>query len=85
MASKEQTSSSQEIIYQLLSLEVFGQLDVEMNASVDEVLSGRDKLGSSTLSATLKHGRFLIDSMTLNIPGDSFSFAASLKPDTKLL
>ena len=59
------------------------KFDVEMNVKVDKVLSGSDELGSGSLTATMKEGRFAIDPVKLNIPGGSFSLAASLKPDIK--
>ena len=49
----------------------------------DKVLSGSDELGSGSLSATLKQGRFSIDPLKLNVPGGSFSLSAALKPDMK--
>ena len=82
-ASKEQKSSSEEIINELLSPAVLGKLDVQMNVKVDKLLSGSDELGSGSLSATLKQGRFSIDPLKLNIPGGSFSLSATLKPDMK--
>lgn len=82
-ASKEQKSSSEEIINELLSPEILAKFDVQINVKVDKVLSGKDKLGSGTLTATLKEGRFSINPVKLNIPGGSFSLAASLKPDVK--
>jgi uncharacterized protein involved in outer membrane biogenesis len=68
---------------ELLSPEVLAGYDVEMNVKVDKVLSGSDELGSGSLTATMKEGRFSIDPVKLNIPGGSFTLAASLKPDEK--
>jgi uncharacterized protein involved in outer membrane biogenesis len=67
----------------LLSPEVLGKFEVALNVNVDKVLSGSDELGSGSLTAPLREGRFALDPMKLNIPGGSFSLAASLKPDLK--
>jgi len=83
VASKEQKSSSEKKPDELLSPEVLGKFDVKMNVKVNKVLSGSDELGSGVLTATLKNGRFSIDPVKLDIPGGSFSLAASLKPDNK--
>jgi uncharacterized protein involved in outer membrane biogenesis len=82
-ASKGRQPSSEEKVDELLSPEVLKKFDVLMNVKVDKVFSGADELGNGTLTATLKEGRFSIDPVKLNIPGGSFSLAASLKPDTK--
>jgi uncharacterized protein involved in outer membrane biogenesis len=83
VASKEQKSSPEKKADELLSPEVLGKFDVMMNVKVDKVLSGSDELGSGVLRSTLKNGRFSIDPVKLEIPGGSFSLAASLKPDNK--
>jgi uncharacterized protein involved in outer membrane biogenesis len=74
---------SGEQIAELLSAEVLAKYDVTMNVKVAKVLSGSDQLGSGSLTAMMKDGRFSIDPVKLNIPGGTFSFAASLKPDKK--
>ncbi|MDJ0817557.1 MAG: AsmA family protein [Desulfobacterales bacterium] len=73
--------SSDEDVAALLSPEVLGKYEVQLNVKVNKVLSGNDQLGSGSLTATLKDGRFSIDPLKLNIPGGSFALAASLKPD----
>ena len=83
VASKNQKSSSEEKTYELLRPAILGKFDVQLNLKVDKVLSGGDELGSGSLSATLKEGRFSIDPVKLNIPGGSFSLSATLKPDIK--
>jgi uncharacterized protein involved in outer membrane biogenesis len=83
VASKKQPPSPEVKADVLLSPAVLGKFDVEMNVNVDKVLSGKDKLGSGTLTATLKKGRFSIDPLKLNVPGGFFSLAATLKPDLK--
>jgi hypothetical protein len=83
VASKKQPPSPEVKADELLSPAVLGKFDVEMNVNVDKVLSGKDKLGSGTLTATLKKGRFSIDPLKLNVPGGFFSLAATLKPDLK--
>lgn len=83
VASKKKKPSPEVKADELLSPAVLGKFDVEMNVNVDKVLSGKDKLGSGTLTATLKKGRFSINPLKLNVPGGFFSLAATLKPDLK--
>ena len=83
VALKEENSLPEIKAYELLSPEVLGQFDVEMNLKEDKVVSGSDELGSCVLRATLKKGHFLIDPFKLDIPGGSFYLSASLKPDNK--
>jgi uncharacterized protein involved in outer membrane biogenesis len=80
-APKKGQPSTEEKVEALLSPEVLAKFEVKMDVTVDRVLSGSDELGSGSLTATLKDGRFSIDPVKLNIPGGSFSLAASLKPD----
>ena len=82
-APKDAKALSDEAVSELLSPEVLAKYDVKMNVEVAKVLSGNDNLGSGSLTATMKEGRFSIDPVKLVIPGGSFSFAASLKPDIK--
>jgi uncharacterized protein involved in outer membrane biogenesis len=82
-AQKKEQPSTEEKAEKLLSPEVLGKFEVMMDVAVDKVLSGSDELGSGSLTATLKDGRFSVDPVKLNIPGGSFSLAATLKPDIK--
>jgi uncharacterized protein involved in outer membrane biogenesis len=80
-AAQDQTPFPDESVDELLSPEVLARFNVRMNVKAEKVMSGTDELGSGVLTATLKDGRFSIDPVKLNIPGGSFSLAASLKPD----
>ena len=82
-AAQDQKSSADEGADELLSPEVLARFNVRMNVKAEKVMSGTDELGSGVLTATLKDGRFSLDPVILNIPGGSFSLAASLKPDKK--
>jgi len=82
-ASKDAKALSDEKVAELLSPELLAKYDVKMNVKVAKVLSGSDELGSGSLTATMKEGRFSIDPVKLNVPGGSLTFAASLKPDIK--
>ena len=77
-AAQDQKSSPHE----LFSPEVLEKFNIRMNVKAEKVMSGADELGSGVLRATLKDGRFSVD-LKLNIPGGSFSLAASLKPNKK--
>lgn len=64
----------------LLSPEVMKSLDGSISVSVQEVLSGKDKLGSGTLAAGLDKGRFAVDPLTLNIPGGDIQLGFWIEP-----
>jgi uncharacterized protein involved in outer membrane biogenesis len=68
---------------ELLSPNVLKKINVHMNVKAQKVMSGDDALGSGSLTVTLKDGQFALDPVKLNIPGGSYTMAATLKPDTK--
>lgn len=68
---------------ELFSPEVLSSLEGTLKISAEEVLSGKDNLGSGTLIATLNEGRFSLDPIKLNLPGGSLFFALSIKPGDK--
>jgi uncharacterized protein involved in outer membrane biogenesis len=70
-------------VQNLLSLDVIGKLNASMSLRADKVMSGDDALGSGSLAASIKDGRFSVDPVRLNIPGGSFNLSVSLKPDPK--
>ncbi len=78
------TTVQQEIdrpeVQSLLSPEFMRSLDVRFNLKVQEVLSGKDKLGSGNLAAGLEKGRFSVDPLQLNIPGGSVKLAFAFEP-----
>ena len=67
----------------LFSPEVLERADVKVNIQVENVLSGKDQLGSGTIEASLKAGRMSVDPIKLNLPGGSLFLAMSLKPGKK--
>ena len=82
-ASQDQKSSPQGEVEELLSPQVLKKFNVRMNVKARKVMSGTDELGSGVLTVTQKDGRFTLDPMKLNIPGGSFTLAATLKPDSQ--
>jgi uncharacterized protein involved in outer membrane biogenesis len=82
-AAQDKMSSPAEATAELLSPEVLERADLRMTLKAQKVMSGTDELGSGSLTAILKDGRFSIDPVKLNIPGGSFAVAASLKPSIK--
>ena len=69
----------------LLSPEFMRSLDVRFNLKVQEVLSGKDKLGNGNLEAGLEKGRFFVHPMQLNIPGGSVKIEFDFAPtDTEV-
>jgi uncharacterized protein involved in outer membrane biogenesis len=81
--AQEKTPAPDDSVDELLSAEVLERVNVRMNVRAQKVKSGSDELGSGSLTATLTNGHFSIDPLKLNIPGGSFSVAASLYPDKK--
>ncbi len=67
-------------VLSLLSPEFMGSLDAHFNLKVQEVLSGKDTLGSGNLAAGLEKGRFFVDPLQLNIPGGSVKLAFAFEP-----
>jgi uncharacterized protein involved in outer membrane biogenesis len=67
----------------LLSSEFMGKLDARLDLKVQEVLSGKDKLGSGNLTAGLEKGRFFVDPLQLNIPGGSVNMMFAYEPTEK--
>jgi uncharacterized protein involved in outer membrane biogenesis len=78
---ENEESSTDQPVEELLSPKVLARYNVRMNVKAEKVMSGSDELGSGNLTATLKEGSFNLDHLKLNIPGGSFSLAATLKPD----
>ena len=81
--SATEKSSPDQATEELLSPKVLKKINVRMNVKAEQVMSGVDALGSGSLTATLKDGRFALDPVKLNIPGGSYTMAATLKPDPK--
>ena len=82
-ASQDQKSSPDGEADELLSLEVLTKFNVRMDVKAQKVMSGADELGSGVLKIILKDGRLAVDPVQLNIPGGSFTLAATLKPDPR--
>ncbi len=64
----------------LLSPEVMRSLDAGLTVKVEEVLSGKDHLGSGSLEATLEDGRFSVAPLEINIPGGTVNVAFAYEP-----
>jgi uncharacterized protein involved in outer membrane biogenesis len=67
----------------ILSPEFMRKLDARFDLKVQEVLSGKDKLGSGNLTAGLENGRFFVEPLQLNIPGGSVNMAFAYEPTEK--
>jgi uncharacterized protein involved in outer membrane biogenesis len=64
----------------LLSPEVLRQLDASLIVDVQEVLSGRDRLGSGALHAKLADGKFVLDPAEVNTAGGSAYMTFTYEP-----
>jgi uncharacterized protein involved in outer membrane biogenesis len=82
-AATDNASANGKKIKNLLSPEVLEAIDLKLTLNADSVVSGKDKLGSGSLTATVKEGRFSVDPVALNIPGGSFFLAGDLNPNPK--
>lgn len=67
----------------LLSATALQRADIELSIKVKEVLSGKDRLGSGNLRATLKDGRIALNPLRLELPKASLLVIASLKPGSE--
>jgi uncharacterized protein involved in outer membrane biogenesis len=76
--SQRNTDTSE--VRSLLSPEFMRSVDAHLNLKVQEVLSGKDKLGSGNLAAGLDKGRFFVDPLQLNVPGGSVKLAFAFEP-----
>jgi uncharacterized protein involved in outer membrane biogenesis len=64
----------------LLSREVLLRQDAYLDVKVDQVLSGRDKLGSGELRAKLENGRAELGPVVVNMPGGSAKLLLGYEP-----
>jgi uncharacterized protein involved in outer membrane biogenesis len=64
----------------LFSPEVLQRFEASLDISAQQVLSGKDELGSGELLLQLENGRISIDPLQLNVPGGSMLVKVSLKP-----
>jgi uncharacterized protein involved in outer membrane biogenesis len=74
--AKEAAAESQ----RLLSPQFMRKLDALLRVEVAQVLSGRDKLGSGSLTAQLAEGRFTLEPVEVNVPGGSVHIALAYEP-----
>jgi len=70
-------------IQTLLNPEVMGALNAELALKVDEVLSGKDTLGSGSVYVKLEKGRLAIQPLRLSIPGGLVDLAFTYQPTGK--
>jgi hypothetical protein len=56
-------------------------MDAKVDVRVEQVLSGKDDLGSGMLTAQLGDGRFSVEPLTLDLPGGSADLAFALEAD----
>ncbi|MBI1397905.1 MAG: AsmA family protein [Betaproteobacteria bacterium] len=68
---KAKAAAASDRAQKLLSPAVLRRQDVFLDVRVDQVLSGKDKLGSGHLEARLENGRADIGPVDVNIPGGS--------------
>jgi uncharacterized protein involved in outer membrane biogenesis len=73
-------SKDEQEAHHLLSPEVMNFLDARLSLRVEEVLSGKDKLGSGTFKSVLREGRLVVDPLQLDLPGGSALITFAFEP-----
>jgi uncharacterized protein involved in outer membrane biogenesis len=68
-------------VQQVLSPSVLQRQNAYLNVTVDQVLSGTDRLGSGSLEAKLEGGRIAIGPLVVNLPGGSATLRFGYAPD----
>ena len=64
----------------MLSPKVMRSLSAKVGIEVEHVRSGKDRLGSGKLTATLEEGRLDVEPLALELPGGSIDIGFSLQP-----
>jgi uncharacterized protein involved in outer membrane biogenesis len=70
-------------VQQILSPEVLRRQNAYLSVRVDQVVSGKDLLGSGILEARLVDGRAAIGPVVVNMPGGSASLSMGYEPGEK--
>lgn len=68
---------------QMLSREVLRRQNAYLAVRVEQVVSGKDLLGSGKLEATLENGRAVIGPVVVNTPGGAAMMRMAYEPDEK--
>jgi len=64
----------------VVSYEVLNKFDATIHVEAQQVTSGGDKLGSGSLTATVKDGRLAVEPLMINTPGGGINLGYSLQP-----
>lgn len=78
---KGMDGAAMEAAVKLFAPETLKKVDVQVRVTADQVVSGKDILGSGELHAKLEKGRITLDPVALNLPGGSMTLSMSIKPD----
>ena len=79
-AVEEAAAKESDRAQQLLSPAVLKRQNAKVTVNVEQVVSGRDKLGSGQLEANLNDGHIVIGPVTINTSGGSATFRLGYKP-----
>ena len=82
-ALRKKALETSDQVQALLSPEALRQADVTLSVEVEQVLSGKDKLGQGKLSAKLNNGRAEIGPVLVEMPGGQAKLALSYEPRDK--
>ncbi len=79
-ALRKKAAETSDQVQALLSPEALKQADATLTVQVDQVLSGKDKLGQGRLAAKLANGRADIGPVLVEMPGGQATLALSYEP-----
>ncbi len=79
-ALRKRAVETSDQVQALLSPEALKQADATLTVQVDQVLSGKDKLGQGRLAAKLANGRADIGPVLVEMPGGQATLALSYEP-----
>ncbi len=80
-ALRARAAAASDQAQRLLSPQILGRQDVHLNVNVDQVLSGKDRLGNGRLRARIERGRADVGPVEVNIPGGSARWWLGYQPN----
>lgn len=79
----QQANEASQQAQQILSPEILSRQNAFLTVKVDQVVSGKDLLGSAKLEARLENGRAALGPVLVNTPGGSASIMMKYEPSKK--
>lgn len=79
-AGSEEQGQAAARVRSVLSAEVLNSFDATVDIRVDQVRSGRDKLGAGSMKLAVESGQLRIEPLDLSVPGGSVNLGFRYKP-----